>query len=633
MKLSKSPHHVPRLPAPLAPPPGGVMSRFIHRLQSMPALALLLATALLAGTAQGAPQGELDASFGDKGRSLLLDGRHQSIAAVQLDDGKIMLGSGSLVYRLNPDGSLDHSFGQSGVIELEAFDGCFRPRDLAVQADGRIMLAGILDHEGSCGGDSAAVLVRLSPDGTVDTTFGEDGLVDVSPHNSNERVSISRVIGLEDGHILVAGTSPRVEGPRMFLKRFQADGSQDTTFGTGPLDGIALVGPPASLMWMARQGEDRFIACGMTHSDLLVVSVSADGSVDSAFGVNGVSRIPINRDGGFTGARCLVMPDGSIVLAASVDAWGQYSELYRLTPEGALDPNFGAGGGAGAGIGADTILDVVRLADGQIGISGSVSDGLMFIARVDPVRGELDPVFGDGGVTLVDFGEGRAFSRLRNARLFQLANGGLLGIGYATHQTGHNSWTLAPLALARVDLEGPGHPGFAGFAGPAVFQMGSSEGIFDAVVAVRRTGGSTGTLSVDFETVADTAQSPQDFSARSGTLTWASGETGARTISVPLQTSSSTGTFDIQLSSSTGGLATSVVTVSWPGGGGGGVGPGGGGGGVGPGGGGGGVGLGSAGGGGATTGTELLVLAALCTLTWLSRRRKRPDNSSIRLHT
>ena len=620
MKLSNSPHHVTRQAAPVPPPPSGAMGRFIHRLRSVPALALLLATALLAGTAQGAPQGELDASFGNKGRSLLLDDRYRSSAAVQLDDGKIMLGSGSLVYRLNPDGSLDHSFGQTGVVGLGAFDYCFRPQDLAVQADGRIILAGIL-NEGGCTGNRAATLVRLSPDGTVDTTFGEDGLVDISPRSSDER--ISRVIGLDDGRILVAGTSPRVGGPRMFLQRFQADGSLDTTFGTGPLAGIALVGPPASLMWMARQGEDRFIACGITYRELLVVSVSADGSVESAFGVNGVTRIPINRDGGFTGARCLVMPDGSIVLAASVDAWGQYLELYRLTPEGALDSNFGAGGGAGAWIGADTILDVVRLADGQIGISGSVSDALMFIARVDPARGELDPVFGDSGVTLVDFGEGRSFSRLQNARLFQLANGGLLGVGYGTHQTGHHSWVPA-LAFARVDLEGPGHPGFAGFADPAVIQMGSSKGIFDAVVAVRRTGGSTGTLSVDFETVADTAQSPRDFSARSGTLTWASGETGARTISVPLQTSSSPGTFDIQLSNSTGGLATSVVAVSWPAGGGGGGGS--------PGGGGSDPIGGNGGGGGAITGTELLVLAALCTLTWLSRRRKRPDNFSIRLH-
>jgi hypothetical protein len=96
-----------------------------------------------------------------------------------------------------------------------------------------------------------------------------------------------------------------------------------------------------------------------------------------------------------------------------------------------------------------------------------------------------------------------------------------------------------------------------------VLRAASTEGSFEAVAVVQRTGGSTGPLLVDFETVGHTAQAPGDFTATSGTLTWADGEADAKSISVPVMVDGA-GTFDIQLSNSTGGLATSLVTVALP---------------------------------------------------------------------
>jgi hypothetical protein len=64
-------------------------------------------------------------------------------------------------------------------------------------------------------------------------------------------------------------------------------------------------------------------------------------------------------------------------------------------------------------LGEDETLETLDvLADGHIGISASVTSQAMFIARIDPVREQLDPDFGGNGVTLVDFGDGQFLSRL-----------------------------------------------------------------------------------------------------------------------------------------------------------------------------------------------------------------------------
>ena len=77
-------------------------------------------------------------------------------------------------------------------------------------------------------------------------------------------------------------------------------------------------------------------------------------------------------------------------------------------------------------------------------------------------------------------------------------------------------------------------------------------------MSVRRTGGSAGNLSVDYNTITDAATAPGGFSAVSGTLTWLSGDMEPKSISVPIK---GAGRFSILLSNSTGGLAASEFDV------------------------------------------------------------------------
>jgi hypothetical protein len=106
----------------------------------------------------------------------------------------------------------------------------------------------------------------------------------------------------------------------------------------------------------------------------------------------------------------------------------------------------------------------------------------------------------------------------------------------------------------------PAGSGNAGFAGWTYTSDSVAERTGNVVVGVRRTGGSTGELSVDYNTVAGTAVAPGDFTPTFGTLTWPSGDVDPKSITVPI-TSDSTAEndeyFTIALTNSTNGLAAS----------------------------------------------------------------------------
>lgn len=537
---------------------------------------------LLAGPASGTPQGELDPAFGENGRLLVL-GHSPSFnpyvnAVARQVDGKILLSTGLTVSRLNPDGSWDDSFGEDGTASIELFEhGYFGVNDMAVQPDGKIILAGHLATDWLGGTYDPGALTRLNPDGTIDSTFGTDGGVEL--HLGGWLESISRVVVLDDGRIVVAGTTSGNGGSRAMFARFEADGTLDATFGTGPLGGTTLVGSNGSsyqAKWMDRQPDGKFVACGTSgpysaEASNLLIRIAADGAVDSTFGADGVSLIAKGTAAHDT--RCLAMTDGTTVLAGNSGEYGKVDLiLARVTQDGVVDAGFGDGGISRIDLeGKEYLESIVLLADGQLGVCGRAVTGhddqpmsLMLVGRIDSASGLADPGFGNEGVTMVDFGNGHYVSRFRRGRLLQQADGMLVAVGFTeSFTTIGDHWGPTAFALARVDPEGVGHAGFVGIAGPAAIRTTGADGPIEAAAVVRRTGGSTGPLSVDFGTVGNTAQAPIDFTAKSGTLTWADGETDTKSIAVPVSATGA-GLFDIQLSNSTGGLATSLVTVSLP---------------------------------------------------------------------
>lgn len=186
--------------------------------------------------------GLLDPAFGDAGvlslpPSLGIRSFSPMDVAVQ-PDGKLLIWASDYDYttytwsaaltRLNPDGTADPTFGSQGTLALE-----HRSDAMVLQPDGRILLASQ--------GDSGPELTRVNADGSLDSTFGTDGIL-VLPFEGNS-FSIADMVLLADGKIVIGGNlGTAADGSMLALVRVNPDGSLDTSFGN-PDDGYQhLVG-------------------------------------------------------------------------------------------------------------------------------------------------------------------------------------------------------------------------------------------------------------------------------------------------------------------------------------------------------------------------------------------------------
>jgi uncharacterized delta-60 repeat protein/uncharacterized repeat protein (TIGR01451 family) len=174
--------------------------------------------------------GFLDTSFSADGKTTIDLGHEDFANAVAiLPDGKILIGGDSGhdfgIARLNSDGSLDTSFNGDGMTTID-FGGVDVAQSMAIQADGKIVLAGNSYDPAVPPPYRYIALARLNSDGTADTTFDGDGkvLTDVSP---NDDVANSVVLQ-SDGKILVGGSAA---GDFVVARYLPTNGSLDFSFG------------------------------------------------------------------------------------------------------------------------------------------------------------------------------------------------------------------------------------------------------------------------------------------------------------------------------------------------------------------------------------------------------------------
>ena len=381
------------------------MRRRMPRRPAIAALGLGAALALSAGVALGAPAGDLDPAFdGDGMRVLATAGIVGHDVAVQ-PDGKIVVAGSSLngspaqydgfmVWRLNPDGSLDETFDGDGTASVN-FDGADYPRAVALQPDGKIVVAGQTRVSAS---DDDMAVARFTPRGELDATFDPGG-----PDGDGKKVfeddthqAATAVVVQPDGRIVVAGWGliPNGNGAQDYaITRLTQTGSVDgTTFELDGPEGLGIVNAAA----LAPDGE-LVVAGGNT-----VARFGLDGSLDKTLAGTGKATL---GPGGPTDVQAvLVDPDGRIVVAGTGGDTDPRMVVARLTRAGTLDGAFGEGGAAKADFeGQDIAAAVARQPDGKLLVAGTTTAGYDFaVARFD-ASGVLDASFGSGGKTTIGF--------------------------------------------------------------------------------------------------------------------------------------------------------------------------------------------------------------------------------------
>ena len=321
--------------------------------------------------------GSLDPGFGTTGH-VALPAMLATAVALQ-PDGRIVTagvteaGADFTVSRHLPDGTPDASFAAGGtattVIDPNAvyFVGV-SVDDVAVQADGRIVVAG-------SNGDLA--VVRYNADGSPDTGFGGDGKVFTDfGRGRSERTGAVAVQA--DGRLVVAGSEhqPPRGVPEVILARYHPDGSLDTGFGGGG----RVVGPVGAASDVAVRPDGRIVAAGSPRTTgvgpehFALWQFEANGGPDRGFGADGQVTTPL---GDLDHAGALVLrPDGRMVVAGTTRDRTTFRPRMAVVAYGAdgrLDRTFDGDGRVVTGVGpaGGRAVDAALQADGRVVVSGS----------------------------------------------------------------------------------------------------------------------------------------------------------------------------------------------------------------------------------------------------------------------
>lgn len=316
--------------------------------------------------------GTIDYGFGNNGTFIvsLSGGLWESVGSMILQsDGKILLGGGAtddlLLIRLKPNGELDSSFGNNGI-RITGFSGDEYITSLAVQADGKIVSAGIRQTP-----EDAIQIVRYHTDGSLDSSFGSNGEVYYSwTWGYFHYPTANDVAVLPDGRIVVGATTKiDANGKYCFtVLRLLSDGSPDTSFNH---TGLAYADVGSLLAYckaMRVQPDGKILLSGYSDS-ITLVRFDTTGILDAGFGNGGKMKLPKS-----TGGTALTLqPDGKILVNGDADI---NFIVYRLNADGSRDMGFGLNGSINQQVlnKKNSANDIAVQADGKIIVSGSASD-------------------------------------------------------------------------------------------------------------------------------------------------------------------------------------------------------------------------------------------------------------------
>jgi uncharacterized delta-60 repeat protein len=231
------------------------------------------------------PTMALDPSFGTGGGVITpFDGFGFVTGLALQPDGGIVLSGAFGVLRYLADGSLDATFAAGGRMS-PVFSDRESPQAIAVQPDGRIVVVGSTFDTGA----NELSMARFLPDGTLDASFGAGGTVFLRDYSA-----VPRAIALQpDGRIVVAGLVAGPDRADFALWRFESGGALDPSFG-GDGRVFTDFGEFDQAFDVALHGDGRIVAAGYTQefgkpetTDFAVARFEPDGSLDSSFGAGG----------------------------------------------------------------------------------------------------------------------------------------------------------------------------------------------------------------------------------------------------------------------------------------------------------------------------------------------------------
>lgn len=284
--------------------------------------------------------GGLDMSFGLEGgwSATNISGNDRAHSVALQSDGKIVVGGecivngkniGALV-RYTSAGTLDLTFGTNGILRSDLFPGASGINSVAIQPDGKIIVAGFASN----GANNDFFLARYLSDGALDAGFGSGGKTVTDLQNGDIATDVKI---LADGRILLAGTANTGLTNKFALAFYTSNGQLDASFnGTGNL--VSTVTGQGRSVAVTNDG--KIYLSGLSGAQFTIVSYLFNGTLNTAFGGSGVAQ---SSFGGTSNSRSvMVQCDGKVVVGGDYGT-SSYA-VARYLVNGSLDLSFNGNG-------------------------------------------------------------------------------------------------------------------------------------------------------------------------------------------------------------------------------------------------------------------------------------------------
>jgi uncharacterized delta-60 repeat protein len=363
--------------------------------------------------------GNLDKSFNGTGKIITAvgDGDCKAEGLALQSDGKIVVAGYSFnpigknraeftVLRYNVDGTLDTGFGESGKVTTDIGRNSDSANSVAMQGDGKIVVAG----DTFAPGNNDFAVARYNTNGTLDTTFNRIGkaTADFSKLDYGRAVAVQ-----SDGKIVVAGDAANGDTRTFAVALFNTTGRPDTSFNkTGKV--TTDLGGNAEARGVAVQSDRKIVVVGFVLIDgaekFAVVRYNPDGTLDASFGSTGKVLTLVGVSGS-NATSIALQSDGKILVAGYAvnnSGRGRDFAIARYNGDGSLDTSFNGSGKVTTAVnGDDGQCEAIALQnDGKIVAAGSaltVTTSQFAVVRFG-ADGRLDPGFNGSGSVVTRVG-------------------------------------------------------------------------------------------------------------------------------------------------------------------------------------------------------------------------------------
>ncbi len=221
--------------------------------------------------------------------------------------------------RFNTDGSLDSSFGTGGLVTTDFGTGDAQAQSIAIQPNGQLVVAGFA----FTGSSDEFAVARYNTDGTLDSSFGTDGVVTTGFAGSD---AMAYAVALAPGGDIIVGgtTTMSATGTDFALAAYTSSGTLDPSFGTGGLVTTEFFGIDDELRSLAVQTNGQILAGGFANDgtgyEFALTCYNTDGSVDASFNPTTSGLVTTNFYGGDDLAYAItIQSNDTIAVAGAVD--------------------------------------------------------------------------------------------------------------------------------------------------------------------------------------------------------------------------------------------------------------------------------------------------------------------------